>query len=103
MSDAEHQRLHTSKTLVNFGALTMALDHVIAAIQARDETASLLAARVAALESRRTMSFENAYDPGRRYRAGDCVQRAGGLFVALAATSEQPGSSAQWRRIGDAR
>ena len=62
-----------------------------------------LAARIAALESRRTMSFEGAFDPGRPYREGDCVQRSGGLYVALAETRESPGDSASWRRIGQAK
>ncbi|HUG26215.1 hypothetical protein [Piscinibacter sp.] len=62
-----------------------------------------LEVRTAELEQRRTMAFEGAFDPGRTYRAGDVTQRAGGLFVALAATGELPGESTYWRRIGDAR
>lgn len=51
------------------------------------------------IESRRSMVFEGAFDPGRTYEPGACVQRSGALHVCLTTTNETPGSSAHWRRI----
>jgi len=63
-----------------------------------------LAKRIAELEDRRTMAFKGAFDPATTYMAGDCVQRASGLWIALTDTTETPGQTdgAQWRRIGAA-
>lgn len=95
--------LHTSGTPVTLGFLTQVLDQLMAAIRQRDQRIAALEATMASAAARRTMAFEGAFDPGRQYGAGDCVQRSGALFVALAATSEQPGSSSHWRRVGEAR
>lgn len=62
-----------------------------------------LAARTKALEERRLMSFEGAHDPAREYKAGSVVLRSGGVFVAMVATDEPPGSSSLWRQIGAAK
>lgn len=59
-----------------------------------------LAARLDALESRRVMSFQGPHDPGRGYWPGDCVQRNGGLYVAMTDTHDVPGASPAWRQIG---
>jgi len=96
MMDPDAQKLLASKTPVTMGMLTQ-----VAALFTEKFKEHRKA--ITELETRRTMSFEGAHDPGRQYRQGDCVQRSGGLFVCLAATDELPGESARWRRIGDAR
>ncbi|ABE44889.1 hypothetical protein [Polaromonas sp. JS666] len=92
----DNPELRDSKTQVTMGFLLRVADMLIAKMTEQQKA-------ISELETRRTMSFEGAHDPGRQYRQGDCVQRSGGLFVCLAATDELPGESARWRRIGDAK
>lgn len=80
--------------LVTIGFLRGALATILV------EHKKQLSARIAALESRRLMSFEGAHDPARIYKAGSVVQRSGNLFVAMVETGEAPGSSQLWRMIG---
>jgi hypothetical protein len=58
--------------------------------------------RLAALESKRTMSFSGSHDPGRAYAPGEAVQRGGSLWVAMAPTKvgDIPGAHTCWREIG---
>lgn len=92
----DNPELRDSKTPVTLGMLTQVCDMLIGKMKEQRKA-------ITELETRRTMSFEGAHDPGRQYRQGDCVQRSGGLFVCLANTNELPGESARWRRIGDAK
>jgi len=62
-----------------------------------------LAARVAALESRRLLAYRGAHDPGLTYQAGDCTQKSGSLHTALVDTAEPPSSSGHWREIAITR
>ena len=63
--------------------------------------AKTLDARLSQLEEGRVMRWLGAYDPALQpYGPGSVVQRAGGVWVALVSTSEAPGSSDSWRRIG---
>jgi hypothetical protein len=62
-----------------------------------------LAARVAALESRRLLAYAGPHDVSKSYVSGDCVQRGGALHVALIDTSETPGSSGHWRELARAK
>jgi hypothetical protein len=59
--------------------------------------------RLALLESGRRMTFKGPHDPAAAYAAGDVVQRAGATWCALVNTSDKPGDSASWRRIGTDR
>lgn len=63
-------------------------------------TSSNIEARLNVLEQRRTMSFECAHDPSRTYQNGDVVQRSNALYVCMMDTTDTPGDSASWRRIG---
>ena len=63
---------------------------------------AIIESRLAALESKRTMSFSGAHDPGRAYAPGEAVQRGGSLWVAMAPTKvgDIPGAHTCWREIG---
>jgi len=60
-------------------------------------------ARLAALESRKALTFAGAYDITKAYSPGDLTQRSGSLWLALVETTEAPGQSAHWREIAKCR
>ena len=60
----------------------------------------LLADEFDAMRSGRLMMFEGPHDPVKSYQSGAVVQRSGSVWVAMTATSETPGASAHWRRLG---
>jgi hypothetical protein len=73
-------------------------------LAALEKTATQGHKRLDALEARRVMSFDGAFDPGHQYGAGAVVQRGGAVWVSLVSTAEAPGSSSAWRRLaGDIR
>ena len=72
-------------------------DVLAEALRQRDE-------RIAELESRTLAdSFKGSWLPSTRYRRGELVQKGNSLWMALDATTEQPGHSPSWRQLAGAR
>lgn len=63
----------------------------------------VITARLASLESRKSLCWAGAHDITKGYSPGDVVQRVSGLWVALVETTEAPGQSAHWREIAKCR
>jgi hypothetical protein len=102
------------KNLIDTAALQDALDTVLVKAKGQPlgevlagqvaavvmHLAKNVEARLAEFEDGRTMTFEGPHDPGKAYRPGAVVQRGNATWVAMTATTEAPGASDKWRRLG---
>jgi hypothetical protein len=92
--------LRDSKTPVTLGALAEMGEMFTNAIRRCAARVEALETRLAAAEQQRTMTFAGPHDPAQSYSPGAVVQRASAAWVCMAATSETPGASSHWRRLG---
>lgn len=75
-------------------------------LQIRAETTRMLMDTITSIVRKnfaRAVTFDGPHDPTKTYRANAMVQRSGSTWIALGETSEAPGASAMWRRIGTDR
>lgn len=56
-----------------------------------------LCARIAALEARPVIEYDDIWQPDKSYRVGQLVTYRGSLWACRATTTTQPGTSKDWR------
>jgi hypothetical protein len=83
------------RTAVLIGSIIKAVAPHIVALE---KQVAALQARVEELERRPELKYLGVFrDDGRKYSEGSAITHDGGIWIALKATTERPGHSADWQ------